>query len=708
MYNKLTDKEEPYMNKEAFAKNLKELRLQSGMTQTELGNRLYVSKQAVSKWETGKAMPDIDLLVDIAKIFNVSVDYITGEQGIKQDDKKSKKTDKKKIFIIVTICLIAVLAVGLGVYFGLFYDKDDSGLQGEPSIPQDTTPPTPTTPTTPDLPSYNHEEIMALINQRLNVQIDEEVSLYLSMSSYEMGSLNKTSSGFIFVRSDEKKILKYETYENELLTLGLYLKENGVYNTAQGDTSVLVLIEQDSLYESVLQEIVNEEYYQEIANTSIEFDYDYYEKEPTITSLAKGKEYKYMVARDKLVEYCEYNEEEYFANMQSYTTVTLYDDGTTKLKFTFDYTDCVGASFAKTEYLYEYKGDDVEISLDDKLEKVVQLPNRFKQLSGEPSLIVDGEVKVIDIPTDEEEFYYLSGKKIYSFDGKDVALYCDLGDEFEETSYFIGATEEYIYFYNHSTIETYTHSGSKVYTTNLRSTGDGLLGIYDNIAYYYTSGTPAGGATYYLVGSIYAVELATGIETTLVDTKVDGDGGVFLFNNDILYYKKESYDAMEYKLVKIDLDTKEEIEISSDIRLRQMMDVPKLGNEYVISHDKVYSLEDYSLVEELPYVSKLRDIFGLNEIYDSAEYVFEDCYIREGKMGFTAAGMSIYIKAFGVYDKEYGVMMEIIPFSLNKIASESTSSATSFSIGENGFGICFVEEDDEGNTTTNIYTTLPK
>lgn len=698
MYNEFTDKEEPYMNKEAFAKKLKDLRVQSGMTQSELGNRLYVSKQAVSKWETGKAIPDIDLLVEIAKIFNVSVDFITGGQGIKQED---KKPNKKKIVIIATICLIAVLAVGLGVYFGLFYEKED---KGEPSFPQITPPPISSTPV---LPSYNHEEIMAIINQRLNLQIDEDVSLCLSMNSYEIGTLKKTSSGFIFVRSDEKKILKYETYENELLTLGLYLKENGVYNTAQGDTSVLVLIEQDSLYESVLQGVINEEYYQEIANTSIEFDDEYYEKEPTITSLANGKEYKYLVAQDKLVEYCEYNEEYYFANMQSYTTITLYDNGTTKLKFTFDYTDCVGASIAKTEYVYEYKGDDIEISLDDKLDKVARLPSRFKQLTGEPSLVIDGKIKVIDIPTDEDEFYYLSDEKIYSFDGKNVALYCNLGDEFEETSYFIGATEEYIYFKNDYTIETYTHSGNKVSTTNLKSTGAGLLGIYDNKVYYYTDGTPAGGATYYDIGSIFAVELATGKEITLVDGKVDGDGGVFLFNNDILYYKKESYDAMYYKLVKLDLDTNEEIEISSDIRLRQMMDVPKLWGEYVISHDKVYSVEDYSLVEELPYAFKLKDMFGMNEIYDHAEYVFEDCYIREGAIGFNAAGMNIKILAFGVYDKEYGVMMEIIPFAIYDISSEPISSATSFSIGENGYGICVTEEDDEGNTTTKIYTTLP-
>ena len=52
-------------------------------------------------------------------------------------------------------------------------------------------------------------------------------------------------------------------------------------------------------------------------------------------------------------------------------------------------------------------------------------------------------------------------------------------------------------------------------------------------------------------------------------------------------------------------------------------------------------------------------------------------------------------------------MMEIIPFAIYDISSEPISSATSFSIGENGYGICVTEEDDEGNTTTKIYTTLP-
>ena len=44
------------------------LRKNKGLTQSELGERLYVSCQAVSKWERGESMPDISLLTDLAAI----------------------------------------------------------------------------------------------------------------------------------------------------------------------------------------------------------------------------------------------------------------------------------------------------------------------------------------------------------------------------------------------------------------------------------------------------------------------------------------------------------------------------------------------------------------------------------------------------------------------------------------------------------------
>lgn len=54
------------------------LRKQKGLTQEELANALGVTNQAVSKWESAQCCPDILLLPDLAKIFDVSIDELVG------------------------------------------------------------------------------------------------------------------------------------------------------------------------------------------------------------------------------------------------------------------------------------------------------------------------------------------------------------------------------------------------------------------------------------------------------------------------------------------------------------------------------------------------------------------------------------------------------------------------------------------------------
>ena len=66
--------------KEIIAKNISDLRAESGMTQLELAERLHYSDKAVSKWERGESVPEISTLVAISKLFSVSLDYlVTGE-----------------------------------------------------------------------------------------------------------------------------------------------------------------------------------------------------------------------------------------------------------------------------------------------------------------------------------------------------------------------------------------------------------------------------------------------------------------------------------------------------------------------------------------------------------------------------------------------------------------------------------------------------
>ena len=65
-----------YMDIILVGKKIKELRIFNKMTQEELAKLLYVSKQAVSKWEKGVTLPDIENIIKICELFNVDINYL--------------------------------------------------------------------------------------------------------------------------------------------------------------------------------------------------------------------------------------------------------------------------------------------------------------------------------------------------------------------------------------------------------------------------------------------------------------------------------------------------------------------------------------------------------------------------------------------------------------------------------------------------------
>ena len=68
-----------------FAKNLKMLRKQAGMSQEQLAEKLGVSRQAVTKWETGAGIPDIENIMAISTLFDISIDdLLSNESGSKK------------------------------------------------------------------------------------------------------------------------------------------------------------------------------------------------------------------------------------------------------------------------------------------------------------------------------------------------------------------------------------------------------------------------------------------------------------------------------------------------------------------------------------------------------------------------------------------------------------------------------------------------
>lgn len=89
-------------------KNIRKQRIQQGMSQESLAEKLHVSRQTVSNYENGKSYPDIDMLVNIAEALNIEIQILIYGEAAKRKkpvfDKKYLKTD-----VIVSIGLYFVI-----------------------------------------------------------------------------------------------------------------------------------------------------------------------------------------------------------------------------------------------------------------------------------------------------------------------------------------------------------------------------------------------------------------------------------------------------------------------------------------------------------------------------------------------------------------------------------------------------------------------
>lgn len=98
------------------------LRKQKGMTQSALSETLHVSRQAVSKWEVGAAVPTTDNLRILSELYGVSVDYLLSDnaddsrengeaqkQAPKEPGEKPKTENRKGVFILIGTLLLGVI-----------------------------------------------------------------------------------------------------------------------------------------------------------------------------------------------------------------------------------------------------------------------------------------------------------------------------------------------------------------------------------------------------------------------------------------------------------------------------------------------------------------------------------------------------------------------------------------------------------------------
>ena len=101
-----------------FNEKLQELRKNSGLTQEELAEILYVSRTAVSKWESGRGYPNIESLKEISRFFSVSIDdLLSGEKLLSIAEKENRFNIKSVCNLLFGfVDLFYVLLVFLPLY----------------------------------------------------------------------------------------------------------------------------------------------------------------------------------------------------------------------------------------------------------------------------------------------------------------------------------------------------------------------------------------------------------------------------------------------------------------------------------------------------------------------------------------------------------------------------------------------------------------
>lgn len=110
---------------------LADLRKKKGLSQAELAEAINVSRQAISRWEVGSAIPSADNLMWLSKFYEVSMDEL---MGVATDDKQptdeGQQVTSKPVFpkkIAIVLCAIAVfIGVVAWIVFSAYKNREDS------------------------------------------------------------------------------------------------------------------------------------------------------------------------------------------------------------------------------------------------------------------------------------------------------------------------------------------------------------------------------------------------------------------------------------------------------------------------------------------------------------------------------------------------------------------------------------------------------
>lgn len=99
-----------------FGEKLKKLRKDNDLTQEELAEKLFVTRTAISKWETDKALPGIDSLKLISDLFGVGIDELISDSDIETKKLLDEKKARKFYFLSIAFLSIATVFTFLAYF----------------------------------------------------------------------------------------------------------------------------------------------------------------------------------------------------------------------------------------------------------------------------------------------------------------------------------------------------------------------------------------------------------------------------------------------------------------------------------------------------------------------------------------------------------------------------------------------------------------
>lgn len=170
-----------------------ENRKKLGLSQEDLANKLDVSRQTVSKWEVGSATPEVEKIVKLSDIFNVSVDYLVKEN----EEKYIKKgiTINKKLIVNILLGLLVVLSIVLGI--NKLIDITKTNLKSQ----------------------YALEMINTYMTNGYEVGLKHSGRILIDRELSKSNNVTLEKAEYYYYINGDDRLLKYRPYDDDLKTV---------------------------------------------------------------------------------------------------------------------------------------------------------------------------------------------------------------------------------------------------------------------------------------------------------------------------------------------------------------------------------------------------------------------------------------------------------------------------------------------------------